>query len=275
MDRTKVVEKNFFDFLQSYQKNATAVSSQSKVLINIYTAMVQSRLLDYEGRALKALDKGYYTIGSAGHESNAVFGTLLKKQDPCLLHYRSGAFMLARAKVLGYENMLYDTLLSFCASKQDPTSGGRHKVWGNKTLWVPPQTSTIASHLPKAVGMSFGIGRAQKLGIATNVAQDSIVFVSFGDASCNHASAQTAFNAASWSAYQNLPTPIFFLCEDNGIGISVRTPHGWIESQMRARHNIKYFFADGNNIDEVMQTASQAIDFCRQKKKPVFFHLKT
>jgi 2-oxoisovalerate dehydrogenase E1 component len=54
-------------------------------------------------------------------------------------------------------------LLSFAASAEDPISGGRHKVIGSKPLFIPPQTSTIASHLPKAVGAAFSIGIAKML----------------------------------------------------------------------------------------------------------------
>ena len=54
-------------------------------------------------------------------------------------------------------------LLSFAASAEDPISGGRHKVIGSKPLFIPPQTSTIASHLPKAVGAAFSIGIARML----------------------------------------------------------------------------------------------------------------
>jgi 2-oxoisovalerate dehydrogenase E1 component len=60
---------------------------------------------------------------------------------------------------------LYDMALSFMASSDDPISGGRHKVIGSKKLNVPPQTSTIASHIPKAVGTAFGIDRARDLKI--------------------------------------------------------------------------------------------------------------
>jgi 2-oxoisovalerate dehydrogenase E1 component len=55
------------------------------------------------------------------------------------------------------------------------------------------------------------------------------VLASFGDASANHSTAQGAFNTAAWAAYQGTPMPLVFLCEDNGIGISTRTPRGWIE----------------------------------------------
>ncbi|MEZ0395120.1 MAG: tyrosine-type recombinase/integrase, partial [Anaerolineales bacterium] len=71
---------------------------------------------------------------------------------------------------------------------------------------------------------------------------------SFGDASANHATAQTAFNAASWTAYQQLPAPVLYVCEDNGIGISVKTPSGWIAESFRQRPDLDYFFADGLDL---------------------------
>ncbi|MEQ8514761.1 MAG: hypothetical protein RIC38_04085, partial [Chromatocurvus sp.] len=51
-----------------------------------------------------------------------------------------------------------DTLLAFTASRDDPVSGGRHKVIGSRAHWIPPQTSTIASHLPKAMGAAHALG---------------------------------------------------------------------------------------------------------------------
>ncbi|MCP2839637.1 hypothetical protein, partial [Salmonella enterica] len=91
-------------------------------------------------------------------------------------------------------------------------SGGRHKVWGSKPLWVLPQTSTIASHLPKALGTAVAIEAGRRIGHTLPVPDDSIVICSFGDASANHATAQTAFNAAAWTAYQKLPAPVLFVC---------------------------------------------------------------
>jgi len=60
--------------------------------------------------------------------------------------------MSARAWKLPGQTPIFDHLLAVCASAEDPISGGRHKVFGSRALWVAPQTSTIASHLPKAVG---------------------------------------------------------------------------------------------------------------------------
>ena len=59
-----------------------------------------------------------------------------------------------------------DILLGVAAATGEPIAGGRHKVFGNAELAVIPQTSTIASHLPRAVGLAFALGRARRLGVS-------------------------------------------------------------------------------------------------------------
>jgi 2-oxoisovalerate dehydrogenase E1 component len=168
-----------------------------------------------------------------------------------------------------------DSALSFAASKEDPASGGRHKVWGSKPLWVLPQTSTIASHLPKALGTAVAIEQARRIGHALPVPADSIAICSFGDASSNHATAQTAFNAAAWTAYQKLPAPVLFVCEDNGIGISVKTPTDWVASNFRHRANLDYFYADGLDLAEGYAGVQAAVEHCRTTRRPTFLHFRT
>jgi len=166
-------------------------------------------------------------------------------------------------------------LLSFVASCEDPISGGRHKVLGSVDLNIPPQTSTIASHLPKSVGAALSISRRFNLGLESELPRDSIVICSFGDASANHASSTSAFNTADLVSYQNIPLPLLFVCEDNGIGISVKTPDGWIRTVMRDRPSIKYFFCDGLNILETFKVAKEAQAYVRKMKKPAFLHIRT
>ena len=69
--------------------------------------------------------------------------------------------------------------------------------------------------------MAFAIERSKRLGLAMTVPGDAIVMCSFGDASANHSTSTGAINAACWAAYQDLPVPLLFVCEDNGLGISV------------------------------------------------------
>jgi 2-oxoisovalerate dehydrogenase E1 component len=192
------------------------------------------------------------------------------------VHYRSCALMIQRAKKLEGATPLYDTMLSFVASSDDPIAGGRHKVFGSYPLMVPPQTSTIASHLPKAVGAALSIGRARDLRLETAVMpSDSIVICTFGDASINHSTAVGAVNSALWVAHQNIGMPLVFICEDNGIGISVPTPNQWLETQYSNRPGLHYIRCDGLNLCDLYKKSREAEHYARLHRKPVFLHMKT
>ena len=285
LNRAEIVDRNFIAFLDEWgdeppgnfnpQAPFAAHSDLSQIeFLQIFTAQMRARHLDLVAREMRARNEGFYTIGSAGHEGNAVLGQLSRTTDPAFLHYRSGAFMMARGFKDPDGDPILDTALSLAASRDDPTSGGRHKVWGSKKLWVPPQTSTIASHLPKAVGAALAIEQARRLQLHLPVPDDSVVICSFGDASVNHSTATGALNAAQWSAYQKLPVPILFVCEDNGIGISVRTPGGWIEANFSGRNNLAYFQADGLDVVDTWNVTREALHTCRAKRIPVFLHLR-
>lgn len=242
----------------------------STLLWQLFESQVSSRLLDLRSRLMQAQGESFYTIGSAGHEGNAVLGNLLELRDMLFLHYRSGALFIERSKKLAGQTPLYDLLASFVASRHCPISGGRHKVLGSKPLNIPPQTSTIASHLPKAVGAAFALALKARQGEPN----DDIVMASFGDASLNHASAQCAFNSAAWTSYQHLDMPILFVCEDNGLGISTPSPVGWV-AQFAAQHpQLHYFYADTGEIETSYLVAKAAIEYVRTSRKPAFLHLK-
>ena len=138
-------------------------------LLSLFDAMAGSRLLDIAARRMREDGRGYYTIGSAGHESNAFVAAALRPTDPALLHYRSGAFYLARVLQAGMtlDEGLAAVLLGMLAATGEPASGGRHKVFGDARLAIIPQTSTIASHLPRAVGVALAIGRAKRLAVSS------------------------------------------------------------------------------------------------------------
>ena len=242
--------------------------------VALFEDQATSRALDVVARELKREGAGFYTISSAGHEQNAVVGSLLRTDDPCFLHYRSGGLMMARARRAGGETPVFDALLGLVASSDDPTSGGRHKVWGSLRTWVPPQTSTIASHLPKAVGAAFTISRARRMGQELPIPGDAIVCCSFGDASSSHATALTGINAARYASRGGRPTPILFVCEDNRIGISVDTPSGWIAERFGGLPHLAYIRAKGD-LDAVHARVREAVDLCRTSRGPVFLHLST
>ncbi len=285
-NRAEIVDQNFTEFVQLWQGEARPAPTDGEPVKpgsaldargfrELLESQLISRHLDLMARVLRVQNKVFYTIGSSGHEGNAMVARLTRHTDPAFLHYRSGGFMAERFRKLPGMDPVMDSALSFAASKDDPASGGRHKVWGSKPLWVLPQTSTIASHLPKALGTAVAIEQARRIGHTLPVPQDSIAICSFGDASSNHATAQTAFNAAGWTAYQKLPAPVLFVCEDNGIGISVKTPGGWVENNFRHRPDLDYFFADGLDLAEGYGQVQRAVDHCRTTRRPTFLHLRT
>jgi 2-oxoisovalerate dehydrogenase E1 component len=245
-----------------------------RLAMNLFRSQLESRHIDLCARELKRRGEGFYTISSAGHEGNAAVAAALRNSDPALLHYRAGAFFLERARKAGLENAPLDVLLGVVASTDDPISGGRHKVWGSRRLAVPPQTSTIGSHLPKAVGMAFALARARRLGLELEIPDDAIVACSFGDASANHSSSVGAINAACWAAHRGAPVPLLFICEDNGLGISVRTPHDWVRASYSERPGLAYFQADGLDMTSTYDTARAAVHHVREKREPAFLHLR-
>ena len=277
-DRGDILEKNFLSYVSTPQTDPIGSMEKLRLsqtqYIDLFDSQLQSRHLDLLARELKQQGLGYYTIGSCGHEANAAVALAFRPTDIAFLHYRSAAFMLQRAKTIASINMPYDILLSLVASKEDPIAGGRHKVFGSLPLTTPPQTSTIASHLPKAVGTAASIKRASSLKIPHPLADDSVVLCSFGDASFNHASALCAFNSARWIAQSHYPLPLVFICEDNGWGVSVPTAGDWIQSSIMAQPWINYIQADGLDLNATYIAAQEAERMARVKHQPVFLHLK-
>ena len=245
-------------------------------LAALFETQLTSRRLDLEARRLGAEKRGFYSIGSSGHEGNAAVARAFRVDDMAFLHYRSGAFYLERAAKAPGETPIWNMALSFVASSDDPISGGRHKVIGSKSLFIPPQTSTIASHLPKAMGAAFSVAlaRTQKKPDAV-MPHDAAVLCSFGDASANHSTSQGAINAAALTAYRGLPLPLVFVCEDNGIGISVKTPEGWVAANYGSRPGLHYIYGDARDIADAMRAAREAEAHVRRTRKPVFLHLRT
>jgi 2-oxoisovalerate dehydrogenase E1 component len=279
VDRASIVHENFLRRVAARDFPEGAAPSgplQPVDAVKAFRSACLSRALDRKSRAMQQAGQGYYTIGSSGHEGLAALAMALRPTDMAFLHYRDAAFQIARSTQVPGQSIAWDMLLSFAASSDDPISGGRHKVLGSKTLCIPPQTSTIASHLPKAVGAAYSIGAARRRPPEHRVLEDDgLVVCTFGDASANHSTAQGAINAACWAAFRLSPVPLLFVCEDNGIGISTKTPRGWIPASFENRPGLAYYDADGLDIYETFAIATKAADYVRRRKRPAFLRLRT
>ena len=91
--------------------------------LELFDAQLASRHIDTAARWLQAEGAGFYTIGSSGHEGNAGLAAALRLTDPALLHYRSGAFYLARAgQASPPRDGVSDVLLGLVAAAAEPIS---------------------------------------------------------------------------------------------------------------------------------------------------------
>ncbi|HYP87834.1 MAG TPA: thiamine pyrophosphate-dependent enzyme, partial [Polyangiaceae bacterium] len=274
IERLTRLVANFRREVSAYESVATPRASgfDATLARDLLESMLLARHLDVAALELRARGAGHYTIGSSGHEANVVLGRLTRTSDPSLVHYRSAALQLERSRQVPGADAVRDIALSLVASSEEPVSGGRHKVFGGKALGIIPQTSTISSHLPRAVGLAYALGWKRQQGLAQEP-KDAIVLCSFGDASLNHSTALGAINAAGWVAHQNLPLPVLFVCEDNGLGVSVRTPPGWTELRLRALPHVRYFAAHGRDLETIFEQARQAVEYCRSARRPAVLHL--
>tara|TARA_R110002020_G_scaffold232139_3_gene443626 strand:- start:81631 stop:83814 length:2184 start_codon:yes stop_codon:yes gene_type:complete len=279
MDRAAIVHQNFLrrlaadDLPDGPQPDPSIKSAK---LVELFRSQTLSRQLDRTSRVMQSKGKGFYTIGSSGHEGMAAVAEALRPTDMAFLHYRDAAFQIQRATQVPGQTPVWDMLLSFRTAKQDPISGGRHKVLGSRSLNIPPQTSTIASHLPKAIGAAYSLGLARRARPEhACLPDDAIIMCSFGDASSNHSTAQGAINTACWTSYQSVPLPLLFVCEDNGIGISVPTPRGWVAANYANRPGLKYFACNGLDMAQTLQVSQAAAAYVRRTRKPAFLHITT
>ena len=95
-DRAKVVDQAFLARVgeSKFPKSRTHLSLadvpvKAHLLVELFESQVCSRLMDLRARELKNEGRCFYTIGSSGHEGNAVFGEVFRPQDMAFLHYRS------------------------------------------------------------------------------------------------------------------------------------------------------------------------------------------
>lgn len=130
--RAEIVDENFKDGVKKGQFPAPLGQDPIKdvpgnLLVEIFESQVLSRHLDLHSRRLQAAGEGFYTIGSSGHEGNAAIAAAFRPTDMAFLHYRDAAFLIQRSKQVTGETPLWDMLLSFTASSEDPISAAATK----------------------------------------------------------------------------------------------------------------------------------------------------
>ena len=170
-DRVAIVERQLDAYLESAEPAARRLAPDAPLraeggltagaAVALFEDQLTSRQLDVVARELKKTNRSFYTIGSAGHENNAVRRRAAANRRPGvpplpLRRVHDGPRSPAAGQHADARHSARDRGL-----ERRPDRQGRHKVWGSRPLWVPPQTSTIASHLPKAMGLAFSLAPRQ------------------------------------------------------------------------------------------------------------------
>jgi 2-oxoisovalerate dehydrogenase E1 component len=257
-------------------------ASTERDLLALLEAQAASRWLDVAIRRLRGAGRAFAPPTSAGHEGNAAVALALRPTDPGLLHQRSTAFYLARAAQAGRADGVREAAASLLGALDAP-GGGRQAVAAADGLALYRHAGLASSHLPRAVGIGWAIGRAQGHRSGRGDAPpgrstlrwpaDSVVVASFGDTAAGHASATGAVTALSWASEQGVPMPVLLVCEDNGLGGSSRTPRGWVRSQFDGRPGLGYLYADTADPLRTLEIAREAAWLVRERRRPVLLHL--
>src|SRR5690606_37812028 len=127
LNRAEICDRNFVEFVQGWEGHRTvppcaaaAVLPGSALDARGFAELLESQLisrhLDLMARVLRVQNKVFYTIGSSGHEGNAMVARATRHTDPAFLHYRSGGFMAERFRKLPNIDPVMDSALSFAAS---------------------------------------------------------------------------------------------------------------------------------------------------------------
>jgi 2-oxoisovalerate dehydrogenase E1 component len=238
MDRADIVHESFLAKVAA--RNLPAGEPPSGPMadhqaVQVFRSGVECRALDRQSRKMQAAGQGYYTIGSSGHEGMAAVAAALRPTDMAFLHYRDGAFQIAaRANQVPDHRRSADAAghaAVLCLLRgPDPISAGGTRCWG-------PRRCDPAADLDHRQPPAQGVGAAYAIGAARRARPE-------------HARCPTMHRLSAASAMPRPTIPprrgpsipqggpsvsigaaaFAFRCEDNGIGISTRTPDGWIEA---------------------------------------------
>ncbi|MEM6576212.1 MAG: MFS transporter, partial [Pseudomonadota bacterium] len=92
LDRAALIDASFAKLVSEHEPRAPAsnladLGVSPEAFLEVFDSQLLSRHLDLLARRLRVENRVFYTIGSAGHEGNALLGRLTRHTDPAFLHY--------------------------------------------------------------------------------------------------------------------------------------------------------------------------------------------
>ena len=227
--------------------------------------MMTSRKLDEKMLTLLKQGKGFFHIGSAGHEASqiAVASQFEGGRDWFCFYYRD----LATALTVGVTPT--EVLRAHFGKAADVFGGGRQmpEHFGHRALNVLSTSSSVGAQYVPAVGFALAI---QKDGTPDGEPTKA-VYASGGEGSTSQGAFHEALN---WAAREALP--VLFHIQDNKYAISVpveeQTAGGSIWHLLGGYSGLRRIRYDGTDFFQSAAAARAAMEHIRAGHGPVALH---
>jgi 2-oxoisovalerate dehydrogenase E1 component alpha subunit len=187
------------------RKASAADAGEDRLLLRIYRLALVTRAVGDHMWLLSRLGHSSFVLSARGHEVAQVASALTARrgQDSIWPYYRDMGVGIA----LGVTP--FELFLGALGRAGDPHTGGRQLIMhlSSPELRIGSVSSAIAAHVPHAVGAAYA---------ARVRGEDSVAYCWFGDGATSEGATHEAMNLASIHRL-----PVVFLCENNGLAISV------------------------------------------------------
>ena len=233
----------------------------------VLRTMMTSRRLDEKMLTLLKQGKGFFHIGSAGHEASqiAVASQFEGGSDWFCFYYRD----LGTALQVGVTPA--EILRAHFGKASDPFGGGRQmpEHFGHRGLNIMSTSSSVGAQYVPAVG--FGLAIEKDRARDGETGPTKAVYTSGGEGSTSQGAFHEALN---WAARESLP--VLFHIQDNKYAISVpveeQTAGGSIWHLLGGYAGLRRIRYDGTDYFQSLAAARAAIEHIRAGKGPVALH---
>ena len=241
----------------------------AETLMACLRTMMTSRRLDEKMLTLLKQGKGYFHIGSSGHEASqtALGRAFVGGHDAFCFYYRD----LSTALSVGMS--VEEILRAHFGKAADPNGGGRQmpEHFGHRDLNILSTSSSVGAQYLPAVG--FALAQRYDAAAAEAAGEPApdvpkAVYVSGGEGSTSQGAFHEGLN---WAAREALP--VVFHIQDNGYAISVpvaeQTAGGSIWPLLGGYTGLARLKYDGTDLLASLAAAKAAVDHVRAGKGPV------
>jgi 2-oxoisovalerate dehydrogenase E1 component len=262
-ENTLVKLKNLVPSTSAYKIRSSSIKLFDKEqLLEAYRCMLTARRLDEKMLILLKQGKGFFHIGSSGHEAIQVAAAkaITAGKDWALPYYRD----MAMAHGIG---LTARQLLSAHLSRVTDTSFGKQMPshFNSRQLRIVSVSSAIgAQYLP-----SVGVAQACKRN-----GTDEVVIVSLGDGGTSQGS---FFEMVNWASREKLP--LIIIVQDNKYAISTpvshQTSHGSISKTLSGFQHLEIIECDGTDYLNSMAAMQAAVKRARTGEGTTLVHAHT